>query len=108
MPFSIATKEILPKLQKDTGYLRRNNMDVLDYKGQVLDPQKINWKKFSLTYFPYKIRQREGDENTLGLVKFNFPSKFGIYMHDTKDRNLFGKELTHQTVSGRFIRPGRL
>ena len=92
VPFSIATKEILPKLKKDTSYLSKHNMQVLNSNNEVIDVSKINWKKYSLTYFPYKIRQLFGDDNTLGIVKFMFNNIFGIYLHDTDGRTLFAKE----------------
>ena len=93
VPQSIATKELLPSLKRDTGYLRKHNMEVLDGKGHVLDYKKIKWKKYSDKYFPYKLRQLDGDDNTLGILKFIFPNPFGVYLHDTNTRNLFGKEV---------------
>jgi murein L,D-transpeptidase YcbB/YkuD len=93
VPFSIATKEILPILKRDTSYLRRKNFDVLDGNNSVVDPSKIKWKKYSKTYFPWKLRQRIGDDNSLGILKFNFNNKHGVYMHDTDNRKLFGREM---------------
>ncbi len=92
VPFSIATKEILPILLKDTSYLSRRKMEVFDNSGNLKDIKKIKWKKYSEKYFPFKIRQRDGDENTLGVLKFIFANKFGIYVHDTNSRSLFNKE----------------
>jgi murein L,D-transpeptidase YcbB/YkuD len=92
VPFSIATKEILPILKRDTGYLEKNNMDILDRNGNVMDATVIRWKKYSEEYFPFTIRQRDGDENTLGVLKFIFPNKYGIYLHDTNSHSLFSKE----------------
>ena len=92
VPFSIATKEILPHLQHDTSYLRKQNMEVLNTSRAVIDASEINWKKYSKTYFPFILRQREGLDNSLGVVKFNFPSKYGIYLHETNTRNLFKKD----------------
>lgn len=92
VPYSIATKEILPKLKKDTTYLSKHNMQVMNSNNEVLVASKINWKKYSLTYFPFKIRQLFGDDNTLGIVKFMFNNVFGIYLHDTDGRSLFAKE----------------
>ncbi|MCW3105489.1 MAG: ErfK/YbiS/YcfS/YnhG family protein [Bacteroidetes bacterium] len=100
VPFSIITKEILPQLKRDTSYLRRKNFEVLDRNGYVIDTM-INWKKYSKNYFPFKIRQRIGDENSLGILKFNFNNKYGVYMHDTDNRRLFAREnraLSHGCV----------
>ena len=92
VPLSIATKEILPSLKKDTAYLTKHNMELLDAYGTVIEHQGVNWKKYSEKYFPFKIRQRDGDDNTLGVLKFIFPNKFDIYLHDTNGRHLFNKE----------------
>lgn len=100
VPFSIITKEILPQLKRDTSYLRRKNFDVLDRNGYVIDTP-INWKKYSKNYFPFKLRQRIGDDNSLGILKFNFNNKYGVYMHDTDNRRLFAREnraLSHGCV----------
>lgn len=93
VPFSIATKEILPALKRDTSYLRRKNFEVLDRNNIVVDPATINWKKYNKNYFPWKLRQRIGDDNSLGILKFNFNNKYGVYLHDTDNRRLFGREM---------------
>ncbi len=92
VPFSIATKEILPHLKKDTAYLRKQNMEVLNSAREVIDASKINWKKYTKTYFPFILRQREGLDNSLGVVKFIFPSKYGVYLHETNTRTFFKKD----------------
>ena len=92
VPFSIATKEILPILVRDTSYLSRHKMEVFDNSGNLMDIKKIKWKKYSEKYFPFKIRQRDGDENTLGVLKFIFSNKYGIYIHDTNSKSLFKKD----------------
>lgn len=91
VPYSIATKEILPKLKKDVSYLEKENFDVLDLKNNVIDATKVKWKKYSEKYFPFRLRQRDGEENTLGVLKFMFSNPYGIYLHDTNSRSLFQK-----------------
>lgn len=93
VPFSIATKEILPILKRDTSYLRRKHFEVLGANNQVVNPSNIKWKRYSKTYFPWRLRQQIGDENSLGILKFNFDNKYGVYMHDTDSRRLFGREM---------------
>ncbi|CAN5440186.1 L,D-transpeptidase family protein [soil metagenome] len=93
VPFSISTKEILPILKRDTSYLRRKNFLVLDGNNHVVDPSTINWKKYTKTYFPWKLRQGIGEDNSLGILKFNFENKYGVYMHDTDNRRLFNREM---------------
>jgi murein L,D-transpeptidase YcbB/YkuD len=75
VPASIVRKEILPVLRRDPGYLARNRMDIIG--GTDALPE---------------IRQRPGPHNALGLVKFSFPNRFGIFMHDTPSRGLFARE----------------
>lgn len=89
VPYSIAWKEILPAVQHDTSYLRRKGFEVVDGKGRVLDISKLRWRKFSKDYLPVKFRQRIGGDNSLGICKFNFNNKFGIYMHDTNSKKYF-------------------
>lgn len=89
VPYSIAWKEILPMVQKDTSYLRRKGFECVDYKGRVMDISKMKWKKYSKDYLPFKFRQRIGGDNSLGICKFNFHNKYGIYMHDTNSKKYF-------------------
>ena len=101
VPFSIIVKETLPILKRDTSYIRRKRFEVLDGNGKVLDYRKINWQKYSKNYFPFRIRQQVGDDNSLGVLKFNFNNKYGVYMHDTDSRKLFnreGRSLSHGCV----------
>ncbi|MFL5752461.1 MAG: murein L,D-transpeptidase [Bacteroidia bacterium] len=89
VPYSIAWKEILPMVQRDTSYLRKKNFEVIGAGGVVLDPKTINWKKYNKTNLPFKFRQRIGEENSLGVVKFNFNNKYGVYLHDTNSKRYF-------------------
>lgn len=89
VPFSIAWKEILPAVQHDTSYLRRKGFEVIGAGGKVVDPRKIKWKKYNKTNLPYSFRQVIGEDNSLGILKFNFNSPFGVYMHDTNSKKYF-------------------
>lgn len=89
VPPSIATKEILPAVQRDTTYIRRKNFEVLGANNQVLDYTKVPWKKYTKDYLPVRFRQRIGEENSLGVVKFNFYNPFGVYLHDTNSKRYF-------------------
>ena len=89
VPYSIASKEILPAVQRDTAYLRKKNMEVINSKNEVLDPSKIKWKRYNAKNLPYKFRQRIGEDNSLGVVKFNFNNKHGVYLHDTNSKRYF-------------------
>ncbi|MHA7128898.1 L,D-transpeptidase family protein [Algoriphagus namhaensis] len=89
IPYSITRKEILPKAKKDPGYIAAKNMEIVDNSGNVVNPSSIDWKSKS---FPYRIRQKPGETNSLGLVKFIFPNNHSVYIHDTPARYLFARE----------------
>ncbi len=92
LTYSIATKETLPKLKKDPGYLDKKNMIIMDRSGRVLDPSTIDFNKLSAGNFPYTLQQKAGPHNSLGEVKFMFPNKYSVYLHDTPARSLFANE----------------
>lgn len=91
VPYSIAVKEILPKLRQDPGYLAREHMQVLvaGGGGDVLDPAAIAWERVPSRGFPYHFRQQPGPDNALGRVKFIIPNRFNVYLHDTPAKTLF-------------------
>lgn len=91
-PYSITSKEMLPKIKKSISYIENNNLQVLDKSGKVLDPSTINWSQYSARNFPFTIRQGTGCDNSLGVLKFDLNSPFSIYLHDTNRRDLFGNK----------------
>jgi len=88
LPFSIASKEILPKLKKNPHYLYHQNMHLFE-DGNKVDPYTIDWSQVDRKTFPFKIRQLPGAKNALGRLKFLFPNKYSIYLHDTPSRRPF-------------------
>lgn len=91
VPHSIATREILPRLRTDIGYLTRNNYALYDARGTLLDPFQINWQRVSAQAFPYQIRQSAGCDNALGNIVFRFDNPYSVYLHDTPLRQFFGQ-----------------
>ena len=92
VPVSIAGKEMLPKIRNNPTYLLDKGYDV--YKGwgakaPKINPFAVDWSAVSARKFPYRIVQPPGPTNALGQVKFIFPNKFSVYMHDTPTRSLF-------------------
>lgn len=88
VPYSIVRKEMLPKLKRDPKYLERNNY--LVYRnGESVNPDSIDWSKYSVNNIPFKIVQSPGGENALGKVKYLFHNPFAIYMHDTPIKSAF-------------------
>ena len=90
VPRSIVRNEIFPKASANPGYLAANNY-VLKSGSGVVEPASINWSQYTGATFPYGVVQSPGPKNALGLVKFLFPNKFSVYLHDTPSRDLFGK-----------------
>jgi hypothetical protein len=88
VPYSISSKEILPALQRNKNYLTRNKMKIFRKKEEV-NPEGINWSKIKENSFPYSVRQEPGIHNSLGIVKFEFHNKYGVYVHDTPSKSLF-------------------
>ncbi len=92
VPVSIAAKEILPSFKKDPNYLTRHNMVLLDGSGNQVEQDQLDLSKFSIDYFPFTVIQNPGTDNALGNVKFLFPNKYAVYLHDTPSKYLFEKE----------------
>ena len=93
VPRKISVQEYLPALKKDTAFLTRNNFDVLDRSGKVQDPSAIDWKQLTPNNFPYTLRQREGKENSLGVLKFVFDNPYAVFVHDTNAKRLFNNRV---------------
>ncbi len=91
VPQSIANKEILPAVKGNVAYLRKNNFKIYGKSGEI-NPYTVKWAKLSST-FPYKIVQDPGVGNSLGIVKFDFHNKYGVYLHDTPSKKLFKKDI---------------
>ena len=94
IPQRIARKDILPKIQIDALFLSRQKIQVFDswHRGaSALDPLAIDWQRYSEAYFPFRLRQQPAASNALGQVKFIFPNRFSVYIHDTPAKSLFGK-----------------
>ncbi|MEL6233745.1 MAG: L,D-transpeptidase family protein, partial [Pseudomonadota bacterium] len=90
VPNSIATREILPQLQRDPTYLSRRGMRLVPTGGApVPDGVTSDYTEFSSGYFPFRIKQEPSNFNALGRVKFMFPNQFAIYLHDTPTKRLF-------------------
>lgn len=101
IPKSIAGKEILKHVQADRFYLVNSGIDVLEDGKVVEDSENIDWSAFSQENLPYRFRQRPGDENALGKIKFLFKNNSSVYLHDTPSQAAFGKEnraLSHGCV----------
>lgn len=100
IPESIIKKEILPGLKSDPGYTLRKGYSIVDEDGNEINPYTIKWAKYK-SGIPYKVVQGSGDDNALGILKFNFPNNYSVYLHDTNQRYLFSNKkraLSHGCV----------
>ncbi len=100
VPLSIGNTEILAHLKRNSNYLAQNNMEVFLGEKQV-DADNINWNQYTNSV-PYNFRQKPGEDNALGKMKFMFPNNFHIYLHDTPSKRLF--ESTNRAFSHGCIR----
>jgi len=101
IPKSIAGKEMLKHVQADRFYLVNSGIDVLEDGKVIEDSENIDWSAFSPDDLPYRFRQRPGDENALGKIKFLFKNNSSVYLHDTPSQAGFEKDnraLSHGCV----------
>ena len=91
VPYSIATKEMLPRIKIDPTYFETRDFDIKDRSGQLVSADSIDWSQISRRNFPYTFVQRPGPRNALGRVKFIFPNEHSVYLHDTPSKSLFGR-----------------
>ena len=91
VPASIIRKDLIPKMQADPNYLTENHIRVYDQHGQEVQPRQINWRSDEATR--YVFRQDTGGEfNSLGFVRINIANPYGVYMHDTPAKGIFGDD----------------
>jgi L,D-transpeptidase YcbB len=84
VPESIKVNELLPRLQSGRGLTSGLRMAL---NGRDIDPWSVDWSRADIRR--YTVYQPSGDDNALGSVKFLFPNKHSVYMHDTPSKNLF-------------------
>ncbi|WP_370576905.1 murein L,D-transpeptidase [Paracoccus sp. PAR01] len=119
VPRSITVKEYLPRLQANRNAV--GHIDVVDRAGNVISRDRIDFRKYTASNFPYRMRQKPSDDNALGVVKFLFPNPWNIYLHDTPTKHLFNEsrrayshgcirvgrplDLAHELMQGQFKNP---
>jgi murein L,D-transpeptidase YcbB/YkuD len=94
IPPKIAREDVLPKIKNDPEYLKEKGIRVFDdwtAGAREIDPKSVDWSQVSARSLPFKFRQDPGPKNSLGRIKFVFPNKFDVYLHDTPDRGLFSR-----------------
>jgi murein L,D-transpeptidase YcbB/YkuD len=92
IPPSIAQKEIVRKVQQDPDYLKKQRIRIFaGWSGNApeISASAINWRTIGARIRKYRLRQEPGKGNALGTVKFMFPNRKNIYLHDTPGHSLF-------------------
>jgi L,D-transpeptidase YcbB len=90
VPSSIIKKDIIPKMQRDPGYLSRSKIRILDGRGREINPRAIDWTSERAANFT--LRQDPGAGNSLGQVRIDMPNHLAVYMHDTPSKGLFASD----------------
>jgi len=89
VPRSITTREYLPMLKQDPNAV--SHLQLLDRNGNRVARASVDFAAYDAGSFPYRLREPPNDSNALGLVKFMFPNRHNIYLHDTPHKSLFAR-----------------
>ena len=90
VPASIIRKDLIPKMQADPNYLTDNHIRTFNKDNEEVSPKTINWNSMDATN--YKFREDPGENNSLGVVRINIANPYGVYMHDTPTKGIFGDD----------------
>jgi L,D-transpeptidase YcbB len=91
VPVSIIRKDLIPRMQANPNYLSDHKIRIFDKSGNELQANQIDWNSDQAVN--YKFRQDTGgDVNSLGVVRINIPNPYGVYMHDTPEKGIFGDD----------------
>jgi murein L,D-transpeptidase YcbB/YkuD len=95
VPPTILRKDKLPLIRRNPQWLNKNHFEIVSWSDsqKIIDPNKIKWSKVTAKTFPGALRQKPGPWNALGQVKFMFPNRLSIYLHDTSERHLFQRRV---------------
>jgi len=96
LPERIVAEEILPMAKQDPNYIKDHNFIVRagwTKEAAVIDPDTINWSAVEPATFQYTLKQSPGPWNPLGRIKFMFPNRFNVYIHDTPAKGKFSSNI---------------
>jgi L,D-transpeptidase YcbB len=102
VPRSIIMRSLFAKFRANPQYVIDKGYRLLDSSGKSVDPLSMNWSNFTASTFPYRVVQMPGTANAMGQVKFMFPNRHAVYLHDTPSRELFSR--TQRAFSAGCIR----
>jgi murein L,D-transpeptidase YcbB/YkuD len=86
VPPGVLESTVLPAARANPSYITQKRLRVLDPDRGELNPKKVKWSKYTAANFPYVLRQDPGPDNALGAIKFMFPNKYHVYLHDTPNQ----------------------
>lgn len=89
VPRSIIRNSLFNKLKTNPDYIREKRYTFFNTEGEQVSAEDIDWSAYSGGRFPYRVVQQPGSDNAMGRVKFMFPNKYAVYLHDTPARALF-------------------
>ena len=96
VPEGIVRREVIPHMVRNPNYLRKQGLEAhrtWDENSRIMDTSFLYWEDYlyGRQRFPYRLMQPPGPRNALGKIKFKFPNRFSVYLHDTPTRHLFKK-----------------
>ncbi|MCF6243907.1 MAG: L,D-transpeptidase family protein [Sulfurovum sp.] len=95
LPKSIIQKEMIPKLLRNPNAMAKRGIEIRSGWGEdaeKVNPRSIDWVEYLYSeHMPFRFAQLPGPRNALGKVKFLFPNKYAVYMHDTPAKKLFNR-----------------
>lgn len=96
VPGTILREDKLPHIRSNPGWLSAHNYEIVPWgEGETgtqrINPLQVDWTQITSENFPGTLRMRPGPWNPLGQVKFIFPNRYAVYLHDTNERQLFSR-----------------
>jgi len=101
VPPTILKEDVVPKARQNPNAVRKKGLEIIDRRGNKVEPEAVDWN-IAPNNMPYIFRQPPGPKNALGQVKFMFPNRHSVYLHDTSDRQLFHR--ANRTLSSGCVR----
>jgi len=109
IPPTILHKDILPIVARNSSYLKQRHIEVVDRQGRRIDAATVDWARYLHQPFPYALRRQAGPGNPLGRIKFVFPNRHAVYLHDTPHTSIFHHKIrTSSSGCVRVQHPYRL
>ena len=90
-PRSLVERSLFPKFRANPRYAVDKGYEFYDSRGAEVDPLTLNWKAYTPRNFSFRVVQMPGPDNAMGRVKFMFPNRHAVYLHDTPSRHLFSR-----------------